>query len=49
MKGQTYKRCKCPPSSLLDETGRRVTCSKKHGTWYSDMTCSLVQMAAAAK
>jgi len=34
MKGQTYKRCKCPPSSLLDDTGRRITCNKKHGTWY---------------
>lgn len=34
MKGQTYKRCSCPAAALVDEQGRRINCSKKHGTWY---------------
>ncbi len=34
MKGQTYKRCSCPPEQLVDEKGRRVNCPKKHGAWY---------------
>jgi integrase len=32
VKGSTYKRCKCP--SVFDETGRRVNCPKRHGSWY---------------
>ncbi|MFD0279774.1 hypothetical protein ACFVHB_38600 [Kitasatospora sp. NPDC127111] len=31
MKGTTYKRCKCPPR--YNEAGKRLACSKKHGTW----------------
>jgi integrase len=31
VKGSTYKRCKCPPRS--NAQGRRLACSKKHGTW----------------
>jgi integrase len=34
VKGQTYKRCKCPPELLVDADGRRINCTRKHGTWY---------------
>lgn len=32
MKGSTYKRCKCP--TRYNAQGKRLTCPKKHGTWY---------------
>lgn len=31
MAGHVYKRCSCPV--VRDETGRRLTCPKSHGTW----------------
>ena len=31
MKGTTYKRCKCP--ARYNAAGKRLACSKKHGTW----------------
>lgn len=31
MKGHTYKRCPC--GALRDADGRRVNCTKRHGTW----------------
>lgn len=32
MKGHTFKRCPC--TTVTDETGRVVTCRRKHGSWY---------------
>ena len=32
MKGHTYKRCPC--GALRDDAGRRVNCSKRHGSWF---------------
>ena len=32
MKGHTYKRCPC--GTIRDAEGRRINCSKKHGSWY---------------
>ena len=32
MKGHTYKRCACSPA--VDVDGRRVTCNKRHGSWF---------------
>ena len=31
MKGHTYKRCPC--GTRRDDNGKRINCSKKHGTW----------------
>jgi hypothetical protein len=31
VKGRTYKRCAC--GTLTDAAGRRVNCTKKHGSW----------------
>jgi hypothetical protein len=31
MKGMTYKRCKCP--ARYNATGKRLACTKKHGSW----------------
>ena len=31
MKGSTFKRCPCPVRR--DASGRRITCSKSHGSW----------------
>lgn len=35
MKGRTFKRCQCPPTYRVDESGRRrrVNCRKDHGSW----------------
>ncbi len=32
MKGHTFKRCSCPV--VRDPIGRRLTCRKRHGTWW---------------
>lgn len=31
MRGSVYKRCQCP--SRTDSRGRRLTCTKEHGSW----------------
>ena len=31
MRGSVFKRCTCPVRR--DEHGRRITCSKQHGSW----------------
>ena len=32
MTGTVYKRYSCPP--VLDRSGRRKNCSKRHGSWF---------------
>jgi len=33
-RGSVYKRCSCPAASLRDDRGRRLNCSKRHGSWF---------------
>jgi integrase len=32
VKGHTYKRCPC--GTVRDEQGRRINCTKRHGSWF---------------
>ena len=32
VKGHTFKRCPC--GTIRDDQGRRVTCAKRHGSWF---------------
>src|SRR5690348_5329677 len=32
MKGSTFKRCQCP--ARHNAAGRRLACTKKHGSWF---------------